>query len=134
MLYKILIICILTVTTLKCIQKSIGRCICGNSIGTRRKNGYVYIASFGSYLKSMAWSVESDKGFSLGHMKKKYFVENLYKKNSISVQYNPDLMYLNSERLTNNLASESWSSTSSYPIAFGFYGNNAYRMKGKYIQ
>ena len=95
------------------------------------KNGYVYIASFGSYLKSMAWSVESDKGFSLGHMKKKYFVENLYKKNSISVQYNPDLMYLNSERLTNNLASESWSSTSSYPIAFGFYGNNAYRMKGK---
>ena len=78
------------------------------------KNGYVYIASFGSYLKSMAWSVESDKGFSLGHMKKKYFVENLYKKNSISVQYNPDLMYLNSERLTNNLASESWSSTSSY--------------------
>ena len=95
------------------------------------KNGYVYIASFGSYLKSMAWSVESDKGFSLGHMKKKYFVENLYKKNSISVQYNPDLMYLNSERLTNNLASESCSSTSSYPIAFGFYGNNAYRMKGK---
>ena len=65
------------------------------------------------------------------HQKKKYFVENLYKKNSISVQYNPDLMYLNSERLTNNLASESWSSTSSYPIAFGFYGNNAYRMKGK---
>ena len=53
-----------------------------------------------SYLKSMAWSVESDKGFSLCHMKKKYFVENLYKKNSISVQYNPDLMYLNSERLT----------------------------------
>ena len=95
------------------------------------KNGYVYIASFGSNSKSMAWSAESDKGFSLGHMKKRYFVENLYKKNSISVQYNPDLMYLNSEKLTNNLAGESWSSPSSYPIAFGFYGNNAYRMKGK---
>ena len=95
------------------------------------KNGYVYIASFGNRLKSMAWSVESDKGFSLGHMKKKYFVENLYKKNSISVQYNPDLMYLNSERLTNNLASESWASPSPYPIAFGFYGSNSYRMKGK---
>ena len=95
------------------------------------KNGYVYIASFGSNSKSMAWSVESDKGFSLGHMKKKYFVENLYKKNSISVQYNPDLMYLNSEKLTNNLAIESWGAPSSYPIAFGFYGNNGYRMKGK---
>ena len=95
------------------------------------KNRYVYIASFGSNSKSMAWSPVEDKGFSLGNVKKRYFVENLYKKNSISVQYNPDLMYLNSEKLTNNLAGESWSSPSSYPIAFGFYGNNAYRMKGK---
>ena len=95
------------------------------------KNGYVYIASFGSNSKSMAWSPVEDKGFSLGHMKKRYFVENLYRKNSISVQYNPDLMYLNSEKLTNNLASESWGSPSSYPIAFGFYGNNNYRLKGK---
>ena len=95
------------------------------------KNGYVYIASFGNNSKSMAWSPVSDKGFSLGHQKKKYFVENLYKKSSISVQYNPDLMYLNSEKLTNNLAVESWAGPSSYPIAFGFYGNNGYRMKGK---
>ena len=95
------------------------------------KNGYVYIASFGSNSKSMAWSPVEDKGFSLGNVKKKYLVENLYKKNSISVQYNPDLMYLNSEKLKNNLASESWGSPSSYPIAFGFYGSNSYRMKGK---
>ena len=95
------------------------------------KNDYVYIASFGNNSKIMAWSPVSDKGFSLGHQKKKYFVENLYKKSSISVQYNPDLMYLNSEKLTNNLAVESWGTPSTYPIAFGFYGNGAYRMKGK---
>ena len=95
------------------------------------KNDFVYIASFGNNSKSMAWSPVSDKGFSLGHQKKKYFVENLYKKSSISVQYNPDLMYLNSEKLTNNLAVESWGTPSSYPIAFGFYGNNGCRMKGK---
>ena len=95
------------------------------------KNDFVYIASFGNNSKSMAWSPVSDKGFSLGHQKKKYFVENLYKKNSISVQYNPDLMYLNSEKLTNNLAVESWGTPSTYPIAFGFYGSAAYRMKGK---
>ena len=95
------------------------------------KNDFVYIASFGNNSKSMAWSPVSDKGFSLGHQKKKYFVENLYKKSSISVQYNPDLMYLNSEKLTNNLAVESWGTPSTYPIAFGFYGSAAYRMKGK---
>lgn len=95
------------------------------------KNEYVYIASFGNNLKCMAWSPVKDKGFSLGHVNKGYLVENLYKKNSISVQYDPDLMYLNSERLTNNLASESWALPSSYPIAFCFYGNNNYRMKGK---
>ena len=95
------------------------------------KNDFVYIASFGNNSKSMAWSPVSDKGFSLGHQKKKYFVENLYKKNSISVQYNPDLLYLNSEKLNNNLPIESWAGPSSYPIAFGFYGNNGYRMKGK---
>ena len=95
------------------------------------KNDYVYIASFGKNSKSMAWSPVSDKGFSLGTHKKKYLVENLYKKNSISVQYNPDLLYLNSEKLNNNLPIESWAGPSSYPIAFGFYGNNGYRMKGK---
>lgn len=95
------------------------------------KNEYVYIASFGNNLKCMAWSSVEDKGFSLGHVKGRYLVENLYKKNSISVQYDPDLMYLNSEKLTNNLAGESWALPSSYPIAFGFYGNNSYRMKGK---
>lgn len=88
-----------------------------------------YIASFGSLYKILAWT-PSEKGFSLGHQKKRYLVENLYKKNSISVQYSPDVMYLNSKKLDNSLNMESWSSASKYPFMISGYANG-WRLKGK---
>ena len=88
-----------------------------------------YIASFGSLYKILAWT-PSEKGFSLGHQKKRYLVENLYKKNSISVQYSPDVMYLNSKKLDNSLNMESWSSAPKYPFMISGYANG-WRLKGK---
>ena len=91
--------------------------------------GEQYIASFGSLYKILAWA-PSEKGFSLGHQKKRYLVENLYKKNSISVQYSPDVMYLNSKKLDNSLNMESWSSAPKYPFMISGYANG-WRLKGK---
>ena len=91
--------------------------------------GEQYIASFGSLYKILAWSPDV-KGFSLGHGKKSYLVENLYKKNSISVQYSPDVMYLNSKKLDNSLNMESWSSAPKYPFMISGYANG-WRLKGK---
>ena len=94
-------------------------------------NDSQYIASFGSLYKILAWT-PSEKGFSLGHGKKRYLVENLYKKNSISVQYSPDVMYLNSKKLDNSLNMESWSSAPKYPFMISGYANaNGWRLKGK---
>ena len=92
-------------------------------------NDSQYIASFGSLYKILAWT-PSEKGFSLGHVKKRYLVENLYKKNSISVQYSPDVMYLNSKKLDNSLNMESWSSAPKYPFMISGYANG-WRLKGK---
>ena len=92
-------------------------------------NDSQYIASFGSLYKILAWT-PSEKGFSLGHGKKRYLVENLYKKNSISVQYSPDVMYLNSKKLDNSLNMESWSSAPKYPFMISGYANG-WRLKGK---
>ena len=89
-----------------------------------------YIASFGSKDKILAWSPTNGKGFSLGHNKERYFVDNLYKLTSISAQYNPDKMYLNSERLEQNVSAESWGGTPSYPFMISGYVNG-YRVKGK---
>lgn len=88
-----------------------------------------YIAYFGSTDKILAWS-PNVKGFSLGHQKKRYLVENLYKKNSISVQYNPDVMYLNSKKLELNVGSETWMNSSQYPFMISGY-SSGWRMKGK---
>ena len=91
--------------------------------------GDQYIASFGSLYKILAWSPDV-KGFSLGHQKKRYLVENLYKKNSISVQYNPDVMYLNSKKLENSVVSINWSAVPKYPFMISGYANG-WRLKGK---
>ena len=95
-------------------------------------NQYYYIASFGSRDKILAWNAKTNKGFSLGNGKNQYFVDNLYKLTSISVQYNPDKMYLNSERLEQNVSAESWGRAPSHPFTIGCYGtSNNYRVKGK---
>lgn len=91
--------------------------------------GDQYIASFGSLYKILAWSPEV-KGFSLGHGKKRYLVENLYKKNSISVQYNPDVMYLNSKKLELNVEKTTWMNEPKYPFMISGY-STGYRLKGK---
>ena len=88
-----------------------------------------YIAYFGSTDKILAWS-PNVKGFSLGHQKKRYLVENLYKKNSISVQYNPDVMYLNSKKLELNVENTTWMYEQKYPFMISGY-SNGWRMKGK---
>lgn len=92
--------------------------------------GEQYIASFGSLYKILAWS-PNVKGFSLGHGKKRYLVENLYKKNSISVQYSPDAMYLNSKKLENSVVSTSWSAVPKYPFMISAYSSGYYKLKGK---
>lgn len=92
--------------------------------------GEQYIASFGSLYKILAWS-PNVKGFSLGHGKKRYLVENLYKKNSISVQYSPDAMYLNSKKLENSVVSTSWSAVTKYPFMISAYSSGYYKLKGK---
>ena len=92
--------------------------------------GDQYIASFGSLYKILAWSPDG-KGFSLGHQKKRYLVENLYKKNSISVQYSPDAMYLNSKKLENSVVSTSWSLVPKYPFMISAYSSGYYKLKGK---
>ena len=91
--------------------------------------GEQYIAAFGSLYKILAWA-PSEKGFSLGHQKKRYLVENLYKKNSISVQYSPDAMYLNSKKLENSVVSAGWSAAPKYPFMISGYANG-WRLKGK---
>ena len=88
-----------------------------------------YIASFGSLYKILAWT-PSEKGFSLGNGKKRYLLEDLYKKSSISVQYNPDVMYLNSKKLDNSLEQEPWSAAPKYPFMISGYANG-WRLKGK---
>ena len=88
-----------------------------------------YIASFGSLYKILAWT-PSEKGFSLGNGKKRYLLEDLYKKSSISVQYNPDVMYLNSKKLENSLEQEPWSAPPKYPFMISGYANG-WRLKGK---
>lgn len=88
-----------------------------------------YIASFGSPYKILAWT-PNDKGFSLGHQKKRYLVENLYKKNYIVAQYNPDAMYLNGKKLENNVNYTSWSTSAKYPFMISGY-TNGFRLKGK---
>ena len=88
-----------------------------------------YIASFGSLYKILAWT-PSEKGFTLGNGKKRYLLEDLYKKSSISVQYSPDVMYLNSKKLENSLNMESWSSAPKYPFMISGYANG-WRLKGK---
>ena len=91
--------------------------------------GDQYIASFGSIYKILAWT-PSEKGFSLGNGKKRYLLEDLYKKSSISVQYNPDVMYLNSKKLENSVVSTSWSAAPKYPFMISGYANG-WRLKGK---
>ena len=88
-----------------------------------------YIAYFGSTDKILAWS-PNVKGFSLGNQKKRYLVENLYKKNSISVQYNPDVMYLNSKKLELNVENTTWMYEQKYPFMISGY-SSGWRMKGK---
>ena len=92
-------------------------------------SGSQYIASFGSLYKILAWSPDV-KGFSLGHVKKRYLVENLYKKNSISVQYNPDVMYLNSKKLELNVEDTTWMHEPKYPFMISGY-SSGFRLKGK---
>lgn len=91
--------------------------------------GDQYIASFGSIYKILAWT-PSEKGFSLGNGKKRYLLEDLYKKSSISVQYNPDAMYLNSKKLENSVVSTSWTAAPKYPFMISGYANG-WRLKGK---
>lgn len=91
--------------------------------------GEQYIASFGSLYKILAWT-PSEKGFSLGNGKKRYLLEDLYKKSSISVQYNPDAMYLNSKKLENSVVSTSWTAAPKYPFMISGYANG-WRLKGK---
>ena len=88
-----------------------------------------YIASFGSPYKILAWT-PNDTGFSLGHQKKRYLVENLYTKNYIMAKYNPDAMYLNGKKLENNVAYTSWSVSAKYPFMVSGYANG-FRLKGK---
>ena len=88
-----------------------------------------HIAAFGSRDKILAWT-PSVKGFSLGNGKKRYLLEDLYKKSSISVQYNPDVMYLNSKKLDNSVKSDSWSAVPKYPFMISGYANG-WRVKGK---
>ena len=88
-----------------------------------------YIAAFGSRDKILAWT-PSEKGFSLGHVKKRYLLEDLYKKSSISVQYSPDVMYLNSKMLDNSVKSDSWSAAPKYPFMISGYASG-YKLKGK---
>ena len=92
-------------------------------------SGSQYIASFGSLYKILAWSPDV-KGFSLGHGKKRYLVENLYKKNSISVQYDPDVMYLNSKKLELNVEDTTWMHEPKYPFMISGY-SSGFRLKGK---
>ena len=92
-------------------------------------SGSQYIASFGSLYKILAWS-PNVKGFSLGHGKKRYLVENLYKKNSISVQYNPDVMYLNSKKLELNVKDTTWMYEPKYPFMISGY-SSGFKLKGK---
>ena len=92
--------------------------------------GEQYIASFGSIYKILAWT-PSEKGFSLGNGKKRYLLEDLYKKSSISVQYNPDAMYLNSKKLENSVVSTSWSAVPKYPFMISAYSSGYYKLKGK---
>ena len=88
-----------------------------------------YIAYFGSTDKILAWS-PTKNAISLGHNKKRYSIDELYKLSSISVQYNPDAMYLNSKKLELNVGSESWMYSSQYPFMICGY-SGGWRMKGK---
>ena len=88
-----------------------------------------YIAYFGSIDKILAWS-PTENAFSLGNKKKRYSIDKLYKLSSISVQYNPDAMYLNSKKLELNVGSESWMYSSQYPFMISGY-SGGWRMKGK---
>ena len=88
-----------------------------------------YIAYFGSTDKILAWS-PTKNAISLGHNKKRYSIDELYKLSSISVQYNPDAMYLNSKKLELNVGSESWMYSSQYPFMISGY-SGGWRMKGK---
>ena len=88
-----------------------------------------YIAYFGSTDKILAWS-PTENAFSLGHNKKRYSIDKLYKLSSISVQYNPDVMYLNSKELGLNVGSETWMYGQKYPFMIGGY-SGGWRMKGK---
>ena len=88
-----------------------------------------YIAYFGSTDKILAWS-PTENAFLLGNNKKRYSIDKLYKLSSISVQYNPDAMYLNSKELELNVGSESWMYSSQYPFMISGY-SGGWRMKGK---
>ena len=88
-----------------------------------------YIAYFGSIDKILAWS-PTENAFSLGNKKKRYSIDKLYKLSSISVQYNPDAMYLNSKELGLNVGSEGWMYGQKYPFMISGY-SNGWRMKGK---
>ena len=88
-----------------------------------------YIAYFGSTDKILAWS-PTENAFSLGHNKKRYSIDKLYKLSSISVQYNPDVMYLNSKELGLNVGSETWMCGQKYPFMISGY-SGGWRMKGK---
>ena len=88
-----------------------------------------YIAYFGSTDKILAWS-PTENAFLLGNNKKRYSIDKLYKLSSISVQYNPDAMYLNSKKLELNVGSESWMYSSQYPFMISGY-SGGWRMKGK---
>lgn len=90
-----------------------------------------FIASFGSNSQIIAWTPNKENGLSLGHYKQRYKVDNLYTLNSISVQYNPDYMYLNSNKLELTLAIQSWSRPTTYPLAIGCYTATGYNAKGK---
>ena len=88
-----------------------------------------YIAYFGSIDKILAWS-PTENAFSLGNKKKRYSIDKLYKLSSISVQYNPDAMYLNSKELGLNVGSEGWMYGQKYPFMISGY-SGGWRMKGK---
>ena len=88
-----------------------------------------YIAYFGSTDKILAWS-PTENAFLLGNNKKRYSIDKLYKLSSISVQYNPDAMYLNSKELGLNVGSEGWMYGQKYPFMISGY-SNGWRMKGK---
>ena len=95
----------------------------------KSSNNSQYIAAFGTSYKVLAWSPDV-KGFSLGNQKNRYFVEDPYKKSSISVQYSPDFMYLNGIKLENSIVATNWSEVTKYPFMMSGY-DTGYKLKGK---